>query len=302
MIRMPMKFYISNPVILFVILLYTSVVFAAQESLSLELKEANLVDVIRIFAKSIDKNVIVSPHIHGIVTLQLHNADPSASLDALLVAHDLVKWRQGRIWFIAPRAEMLKHHQEALQWQTAVEDTVDLKTEVWQIRYAKAEDIARLLQSERDSLLSKRGRVRVDARTNVLCIYETPERIPALRALVKQLDVPVQQIVIEARLVSVDSDFERDLGIHFALNAPASTETSSVLNEKNMGYYSLALAKLADGTLLDVKLAALENAGHAELISSPRLFTANQQPASIEAGEEVPYQEVSPSGGTAVVF
>jgi type IV pilus assembly protein PilQ len=117
--------------------------------------------------------------------------------------------------------------------------------------------------------------------------------------------VPVQQILIEARLASVDDDYERELGVHFDLNqggAEANVGLQTKLPKEQAKSYSLAIAKLADGSLLDVKLTALENAGHAELISSPSLFTANQQTASIEAGEEIPYQQMSDSGGTAVVF
>jgi len=107
--------------------------------------------------------------------------------------------------------------------------------------------------------------------------------------------VPVKQILIETRLATVDSDFERELGLHFSIQDPLTAQQSA-------GHYSLAVARLADGALLDIKLSAMENAGRAELISNPSLFTANQQPASIEAGEEIPYQETSRNGATTTVF
>lgn len=277
----------------------------SNKNLSLELKEANLSDTIRLLAKFLHMNVIVSPNVTGFATLQLNNTPSIPAFDALLASHGLARWRLGNIWFVATKDELIKRKQEEIKWQEVTTDTEPLVTTIWQIKYAKAEEIARLLQDDHASLLSKRGRVRLDTRTNSLCIQDILTRIEEIRRLIKRLDVPVKQIVIESRLASVDSDFERELGLDFAVK-PSSAELKDVTSSKSLreeiGHYSLAVAKLADGSLLDVKLSALEKAGHAELISSPRLFTANQQLASIEAGEEVPYQEVSESGGTAVVF
>src|SRR5439155_694800 len=143
------------------------------------------------------------------------------------------------------------------------------------------------------SLLSKRGYLQVDNRTNRICIQDIEENFRIINNLVKNTDIPVKQVLIEARLASVDNDFERQLGINF------SVQTEDSLNKAG-NLYSLAVARLADASLLDVRLAALENTGHAELISSPSLFTADQQLASIESGEEIPYQEISRSGATGV--
>jgi type IV pilus assembly protein PilQ len=141
--------------------------------------------------------------------------------------------------------------------------------------------------------------LQADVRTNRIFLQDTPRQINLVNQFIHEMDVPVPQIDIEVKLASVDYDYERDLGLTFMQTSPdesASTET------QGQSRYSLAIAHLPGSALLTVKLAALENAGHAELISSPSLFTANQETASIEAGEEVPYQEVSQSGGTAVVF
>ena len=210
--------------------------------------------------------------------------------------------RSGNILLIAPQEELIKHKQDELKWQEIKDEAAPLLIKIWQIKYARAEDVAHLLQDEHSSLLSKRGHVRVDTRTNRICIQDVGYRVEEIRQLINGLDKPVQQISIEARLASVDNDFERELGIQFSVNPEntGSKDAQSSIQSKNR--YSLAITKLADSSLLDVKLSALEKAGHAHLISSPSLFTANQQPASIEAGEEVPYQEVSESGGTAVVF
>ncbi len=268
---------------------------AATQPISIDLQNTNLTDAVRLIAKFLDINIILSPAITGTVTLHLHNATPAQAFDLLLTSHNLAKWPMGNVLFIAPREELIKRKMEEMKWQEVWNDASPLTIQTWQIKYAKAADIGHLIQDDHASFLSKRGHVRVDERTNTLCVQDSAERIEAIQQLIKLLDVPIQQIAIEARLASVDNDKEQDLGIQFALQSPSQESFTP-------GHYSLAVARLADGSLLDVKLAALEKAGHAELISSPSLFTANQQPASIEAGEEVPYQEVSESGGTAVTF
>lgn len=282
-----------------------STTLADNANLSVKLQHANLPDAIRSIANTLNMNVIVSPAVQGVATLNLNDASPVQTFEALLISHGLAKSKIGNLWLIAPQNEMIKLRQEELKWRDLEEETAPLLTQVWQIKYAKAADVAQLLQDEHASFLSKRGHVSVDTRTNKICVRDTVKRVGNLRLLVRHVDVPVQQISIAARLVSVDSDFEQELGIQFAVKQPLDEAAGNIrgfkLNQEK-GHYSLAVAKLADGSLLDVKLTALENAGHAELISNPGLFTANQQPASIEAGEEVPYQEVSESGGTAVVF
>lgn len=278
--------------------------YANNKNITLELQNVHLADAIRLLARFLHMNVIISPSVTGLTTLHFFNALPSQAFELMLTSHGLAKWQMGEVWFIAPWEELIKRKQEELKWYDVSSETAPLRTEIWKIQYAKAEDISRLIQNEHAALISKRGRVSVDARTNIIYIQDIALRLKNIRKLIKYLDVPVQQLAIEARLLSVDSDFERELGVHFAVKSPSSQGDASKARtwSEELGHYSLAVAKLADGSLLDVKLAALENAGHAELISSPSLFTANQQPASIEAGEEVPYQEVSDSGGTAVVF
>jgi type IV pilus assembly protein PilQ len=287
---------------MFIVCMSAGRTYPAAANLSLELRNANLQDAIRLIAGFLDMNIIISPAVRGAVTLRLHDVVPDDALNLLLTSYGLEKWKSGNVVLIAPQDELIKRKQDELKWQELREATAPVQIRVWQIRYARAEEIARLLQDEHASLISRRGRVRVDVRTNRICIQDISSRVEEVRRLIDRLDLPVQQISIEARLASVDNDFEHELGIQFSVNPEVEDRNAaqSLLREKNR--YSLAIAKLADGSLLDVKLNALEKAGHARLISSPSLFTANQQPASIEAGEEVPYQEVSESGGTAVTF
>ncbi len=284
----------------------SQIVFAA-EKLSLELHNVNLSDALHSIAKFLHFNIVLSPTLRNKnVSLHLENASASEALELLLVAQGLAKWRVGNIYFIAPQLELVKRKEAELKLQEIIHETAPLVTRVWQIHYAKAEDIARLLQDANYSLLSKRGHVRVDSRTNILCAQDTELQLYKIQNLIKHLDVPVRQVLIETRLASVDSDFERELGINFEVQQPENTQHE---NDKTLftagssvGRYSLAIAHLADGSLLDIKLSILEKEGHGELISSPSLFTANQQTASIEAGEEIPYQETSNGGGTTIAF
>src|SRR5579883_1669939 len=179
-------------------------------SVSLEWQNANLPDAIRLLAKLLNMNVIVSPSVRGATQLQLSKAAPAQALALLLEANGLAKWRLGDIWLIAPRAELIKRKQEEGKWQEAEEEASPLLMHIWQLHYARAQVMGRILDGERASLLSKRGRVRVDTRTNVVLVKDTAERLKIVRQLIKYWDVPVKQIVIAARLASVDQDFERE--------------------------------------------------------------------------------------------
>lgn len=264
--------------------------YAASPNLTLQLQDANLVDVIRLIANCLHINVMISPGVRGTVTMNLDSALPTQALNVLLSTHNLAAWKKAGIWYIAPQTEIIQRQQARQQWLEAAE----LTTKFWPIKYANAEQIAKIIASNQHALLSKRGSVYVDGRTNSLCIQDTAERIEHIQQLIAKLDISVQQIAIMARLVSVDNTFESELGIDFSYSAN--------LTKNLTPGYNIALVKLANMSQLDVKLSALEKSGHAELISRPSLFTANQRMASIEAGEEVPYQQSSENGGTAIVF
>ena len=278
----------------------------ARSLLSFDMQNVRLIDAIHILAQSMHRNVIVSAHVQGMISMQVDQTHPEQAFTALLATQGLAAWRFGSVWYVASQEELTKRKEEGMHFREVNENSEPLLTRVWQVRYAKAEDITHILQEEHDSFLSKRGHARVDTRTNVICVQDTEARLKMVEQMLAHLDVPVKQIRIEARLASVDSDFEHELGIYFSSQSAANENDhggeSMHSQGLNFGRYSIAVAKLAGGTLLDMKLAALEATGHAQLISSPSLFTANQQAATIEAGEEIPYQEVSRSGATAVVF
>lgn len=266
------------------------------ESITMDLQNVNVRDALHMIARQLNQNIIVSESINNDVVLHISHMNVTMALDYILKSQGLAKIQEGNIWFIVPQNVFIQQKQNEWKAQQILMETSPLLTHIWQIRYAKAEDIAHLIQDGAHSLLSKRGFLQTDVRTNQICVRDIQENLSVIAKLIRRMDVPVRQVLIEARLASVDSDFERKLGIHFSVQDGVSTGDASA------GHYSLAVATLADGSLLDVQLAALENEGHGELISSPSLFTANQQPASIESGEEIPYQEISRSGATGVSF
>lgn len=284
------------------LLLYSLITQAENQTITLDLQNASLPDALHILAKNNNMNVVISPQISGTVNLHLKNASTEEAFDHVLSAHDLTKWKIGNTWYVGSEEELLQRKQEEIKMQNVVIDASPLITRVWQIRYAKAEDLAHVLQDNGSSLLSPRGHVRVDNRTNMLCVQDIETHLFEIDHLIKRLDIPVRQVLIKTRLASVDSEFESELGFNFNVQSPLAQNTGIADAFSSGNHYSLAVVELPDGSLLDVKLSALENEGHGELISSPSLFTANQQTASIESGEEIPYQETNQNGATSVTF
>ncbi len=283
------------------ILLHQTTLAAGLAKSAVDFENINVADALNVLAKFTQVNLIISPSVSGTVTLHLHDTQPADAFKMLLASQGLVKTEIGGIWYIATAAEMIKRKEEDLKLINATNAAAVLATRTWRIQYAKADDLARFIQDNNATLLSKRGRLRVDSRTNMLCAQDLPEKLEQIAGLIQRLDIPVKQLLIEARLVSVDNDYERALGVDFSVHATAIGAGAEAAPAAGK-HFSLAVATLADGSLLDVALAAMENQGHGELISHPTLFTASQQTASIESGEEIPYQEVSLSGGTGVAF
>jgi type IV pilus assembly protein PilQ len=290
-----------------ILCLFFPVVDQAQSShntsndFSIDLQDANLADALHILAKFMHQNIIVSHAVTDVVSLHVHHVSAQKTFNILLNTHNLISIPMGNDWFITSRNDWMQHESEQIKLQKMMESSAPLVTKVWQIHYARADDIVHMLQDSSHSLLSRHGHVRMDARTNIIYIQDTVKRLQQIAYLIKRIDIPVQQVMIEARLASVDSDYERNLGILFTTQHPTETvsHTEGMLSPT---HYGLLVAKLADGSLLDVQLSAMENTGHGEVISTPRLFTANQQTAAIESGDEIPYQQESSSGGTVVVF
>lgn len=272
-----------------------SIRWAGMQKLNVDFNNISIAEALRQLAKVLKINMVVNSSLRGKTSLHWHEVQPIEALHSFIRAEHLKSWQENNIWYVTTEEDWMRHQNEEMKMQKMLNETAPTVMRLWQIHYARAEDIAKVITDSHHSLLSKRGMIRVDQRTNMVCIQDLESHISELHHLIERLDVPVQQVLIEAHLASIDSDYEKDLGIQFVLGSA---------KEKGIhtGPYSLAVATLADGSLLNVRLAALENRGHAELISNPILFTENLQTASIESGEEIPYQESNENGGTSVAF
>jgi type IV pilus assembly protein PilQ len=295
-----------------------------RKRISLNFQDVEVKSVLQVLAEFTGINMVVSDTVRGNITLSLNNIPWEQALNSILITRCLKKRRLGNILFIAPAADIIKQEQKTEEGKLKLSNLVPLKHYFFQINYAKALDIANVLQDKNNTFLSARGKIAVDLRTNQLWIQENPARLAVIKKIIKQFDVPVKQVLIEARIVNVTKDVAEDLGLHFGISQPGTLRSqnsshteqnpSTALGERltfdmsglplpaspvSMG---VALAKLSDGILLDLELSALESEGRGEVVSSPRLITINQQPALIESGEEIPYQEATASGATAVSF
>lgn len=300
--------------------------------ISLNFQNIEIRAVLQLLADFTGINIIVSNNVTGSITLRLNDIPWDQALDIILTTQNLGKRKTGNVMLIDTKDSLDKIEEAQLKSQQIIQKLEPIRSELIQINYAKAADIAVLIKDKQNSLLSERGKISVDARTNTLWIQDTASRIEEVRNLLKQLDVPVKQVLIEARIVDVTKDFTEDLGIRWGVSKPSHLSgsidganqfqlTPGNVNPANVpiaqrlnldlaaapavgtpASVGIALAKLGDNILLDLELSALESEGRAELISSPRLITTNQQAAVIESGQEIPYQEATSSGATAVAF
>lgn len=298
--------------------------------ISLNFQDIEVRVVLQLLAEFTGKNMVVSDTVTGNITLSLNDVSWEQALDIILTTQSLEKRRMGKIMFIAPTDELTKREKNIRQAKFETTNLAPLQSMLFRINYAKAADIAIVLQEKKEAFLSERGRVAVDIRTNSLWVQDHHKQLNIITRLIKQLDIPVRQVLIEARIVNVTKDFAQDLGLRFgvaragalrdhlksndgAFKNSNSSNIASLTDRLNFDLTGLpgasssasvgiALARLSNNILLDLELSALESEGRGEVISSPRLIATNQQPALIESGEEIPYQEATSSGATAVAF
>jgi type IV pilus assembly protein PilQ len=307
-----------------------------KDHLTLNFQDIPVRAALNIITRSAGINSAISDSIKGNITLHLKDIPWQEALDIVLKTKGLSKLYLDQVLLIAPSDEIAARQKAALELQQQVQELEPLQTTVIILNYAKAEDLVSIIKDKSNSLLSDRGSVTVDKRTNALLLNDTSETIDQIRALIEKLDLPVKQVLIEARIVEVSRDFERTLGIRWGISkadhlsgtlegasgiqqnlatgkSAFDTTNVSPLSRLNVNLpaqpssgqaasMGIALANLGNGYLLDLELSALESEGQGELISSPRLVTADQQEAFIEAGEEIPYQETASSGTTTVAF
>ncbi len=288
--------------------------------------------VLQLIAEESNLNIVASDTVQGNVTLRLINVPWDQALDIVLQAKGLDKRRSGNVVWIAPQSEIAKYEQDREDARIAIENRAEMVTEYVPISYGNAEDIAKLLTDEAKGssggggaagaggqqsrgFLSPRGSLSFDRRTNTLLVIDIPQRVTAIKDLVRMLDKPVDQVVIEARIVIANESFARELGAKFGIRGnqqnttfggslPGTTPTvtngtpvaGSTLGGLNVnlpstlaGAGSLALSILNAGYALDMELSALQQDGRGEVISNPRIVTSNQKEAVIRQGQEVGY-------------
>lgn len=312
------------------------------EKLSLNFQNIEVRAVLQLIADFTDKNVVASDTVQGKITLRLKNVPWDQALDIILRTRGLGMRESGNVILIAPNAEISQREKEELEAQKQMIDLAPVHTRYHQINYAKASDIAGLLKGEKNSILTERGSVTIDERTNTLMVLETSAKHEEIAALIHQLDIPVKQVMIEARIVIASDDFGRDLGIRTGVTGAAANGSNGVIaatgsstgtdamvtsaisnnlagtgpfplsmpalddrynvNLPASGTGRIALAILGSDYLVDLELSALQTEGRGEVLSNPRVITSNQQTASIQQGVDIPYQEASSSGATSISF
>ncbi len=299
------------------------------EKLSLNFQDIEVRSVLQLLADFTDLNIVVSDSVQGKLTLRLKNVPWDQALDIILQTKALGKRQAGNVIMIAPAEEIANRERIELEGMKQKTELAPLRTEYFQANYAKASELAALLQSQTGGMLSERGSVTVDDRTNTLLINDTVDQLSEIRALVHRLDVPIRQVLIESRIVIASDDFNKDIGVRWGLNRNTARNgegfalsgngngITNLINGDDLGRerynvnlpgsnaagsIGIALAKLPFGTLLELELSAMQAEGTGEVISSPRVITANQHEAYIEQGVEIPYLEASSSGATSVSF
>jgi type IV pilus assembly protein PilQ len=315
------------------------------ERLTLNFQDIETRAVLQLLADASGQNIVVSDSVQGSVTLRLQNVPWDQALDIVLRTKGLDKRRNDNVIIVAPTEELAAREKAELAAHADVQDLSPLRSEYLQVNYAKASDLANLIKSQGASggLLSKRGTVSVDERTNTLLLQDSSDRLEDIRRLVGTLDIPVRQVQIEARIVIVSDDFSRELGARAGFSGFDTygsgtglgyTSGSSLAND-------VALEEIADGNgipfvvseddgvasprynvnlpvtspagslafmllgadyLVDLEISAAQSEGRGEVISTPRVITANQREASIEQGVEIAYQESASSGATTIQF
>ena len=279
------------------------------KAISLNFQDIPVRTVLQLIADFNGFNLVITDSVSGNITLRLDDVPWEQALDIILKVRGLGKRMDGNVLMIAPATELAAKEREQLESNNEVAALAPLYSEFIQINYAKAATIATMLSSQSASLLSERGNVTVDTRTNTLLIKDTAAVIDSVKEIIDVLDVAVRQVVIEARMVTVSDSVGEDLGITWGLDT-SSASSDSTLNTLDVnlpistsaGTLGFQVAKLANGNILDLELSALEQESKAEIIASPRITTLNQQTAYIEQGTEIPYVESSSSGATSVSF
>jgi len=311
------------------------------EKLSLNFQDIEVRSVLQLIADFTSLNLVASDTVSGRITLRLQNVPWDQALDLVLKTKGLDKRKVGNVLLVAPASEIAERERQELEAMKQVAELAPLRKDIIQLNYAKASDIASLYEDKSAEGTLKddmRGSVIYDDRTNSLIVTLTQERIDELRRIVTQLDIPVRQVMIEARIVEADDSFGRTLGVRWGgaflgdrnwnfygkdgatgfedgvPGLPGTSEVGDFTLEEGLApvpFVDLGVANstsgigiglLTDNAILDLQLAAMEKTGNGEVVSQPKVVTSDKETAKILKGSEIPYQEASSSGASTTSF
>lgn len=310
------------------------------EKLSLNFQDIDVRSVLQLIADFTDLNLVASDTVAGNITLRLQNVPWDQALDLVLKTKGLDKRKVGNVLLVAPADEIAARERQELESKKQVAELAPLRRELIQVNYAKASDMAQLFQSvtSADGAVADRGSVTVDDRTNSIIAYQTQERLDELRRIIAQLDVAVRQVMIEARIVEANVDYDKALGVRWGGAATRGNwsaygkDGAQSFNDDGQrllpgtdtfGDYTLedgvapvpfvdmgvlgstsgiGIGFLTDNIVLDLQLSAMEKTGNGEIISQPKVVTSDKETAKILKGSEIPYQEASSSGASTTSF
>ena len=318
------------------------------EKLSLNFQDIEVRAVLQLLADFTNKNIVVSDSVDGNITVRLKDVPWDQALDIVLESKNLGMRENGNVIWVAPNAELDAKDAQEIEIAKRKVELEPLVTEYIPVNFAKAADLSTLIKKKSvadedtsHSLLSARGSVSFDDRTNTLLIQDTATQVAEIRDLIKILDVPVQQVVIESRIVIANDSFGKQLGARFGVTPNWSNSGSSGIAGAGLGsgtdsYYNslpstsssstskvklpgltdrlsvnlptagaagkFGFSILTSDFLLDLELSALQAESKGEIIATPRVITSNQTKAVIEQGVEIPYQEASSAGNTSTSF
>lgn len=295
------------------------------DPLSFNFQDIDVRSVLQIIADFTDLNLVASDSVTGRITLRLQNVPWDQALDIVLRTRGLDKREVGNVLMVAPAAEIAARERQALDNQRQLQELAPLRTEFIQVRYADAARMVQLFQEAGGEarLLSERGSAVVDERTNSIILTDTPERLSDLRRVLQQLDIPVRQVQIEARIVTANTNFTESLGIRWgggwrgnvggsnflSIGGGLEAGTSNAIPDGSVvnlpagqATSAFAIGVTGEDYLLDLELSALATDGHAEVVARPKVITADKQTATVASGVEIPFQEAAASGATATQF
>jgi type IV pilus assembly protein PilQ len=308
------------------------------EKLSLNFQDIEVRSVLQLIADFTDLNLVASDTVAGRITLRLKNVPWDQGLELILKTKGLDKRQVGNVLLVAPAAEIAAREKLELENQKQIAELAPLHTEFIQVRYASATELFELFNnsggSAEQGILSGRGSVIVDDRTNSIILTDTADRLQDFRDVIAKLDVPVRQVLIEARIVAASDHFTEELGIRWGGGKISNNGSSKIkfggslttlkelqdiiidgegdigspddlvvdLGVNGPGATSFGIGITGEQYILDLELSALASDGHAEVVARPKVITADKSPAYIESGTEIPYQEATSSGATSTSF